>query len=77
MFRFLIITGAAVVALATPAAAQGRVSIEQALTQLNGLCEKDYKPACIKFGVAIAGLPARQARKLRSAHPDWWWWEKW
>ncbi len=77
MVRVLIIIGAVVLALATPAAAQSRVNIEQALTQLHGLCEKDYKPACIKFGVAIAGLPPRQVRKLRSDHPDWWWWEKW
>jgi hypothetical protein len=77
MVRIFIIGFALMLALTTPAEAQKMVSAEQALTQLHGLCERDYKPACIKFGLAIGGIPPREARKLRSAHPEWWWWERW
>jgi hypothetical protein len=77
MIRILIIGSALLLALTTPATAQKKVSVDQALTQLNGLCERDYKPACIKFGLIISKIPPREARKLRSAHPEWWWWEKW
>ena len=76
MIRILIIGSALMLALTTPAAAQKKVSVEQALTQLQGLCERDYKPACIKFGHHLK-IPPREARKLRSAHPEWWWWERW
>jgi hypothetical protein len=62
--------------LVTPAAAQ-KVSIEKGLTQLHGLCERDYKPACIRFGLVIGRIPPREARKLRGEHPEWWWWERW
>jgi hypothetical protein len=77
MVRILIICVALMLTLTTPAAAQKKVSAEQALTQLNGLCERDYKPACIKFGLLIGGMPPREVRKLRGAHPEWWWWERW
>jgi hypothetical protein len=77
MIRILIIGSALLLALTTPATAQKKVSVDQALTQLNGLCERDYKPACIRFGLVIGRIPAREAGKLRSAHPEWWWWERW
>ena len=77
MTRVLIIGSILMLALTTPAAAQKRVTVEQALAQLYGLCERDYKPACIKFGLVVGKIPPRDARKLRNAHPEWWWWERW
>jgi hypothetical protein len=76
MVRILIIGIGLMFVLTMPAAAQ-KVTVEQALTQLHGLCDRDYKPACIKFGLVIGRIPPREARKLRSAHPEWWWWERW
>jgi hypothetical protein len=76
MVRILILGGALMLALTMPAAAQKR-TVQEVLTQLNGLCERDYKPACIRFGLVIGRIPAREAGKLRSAHPEWWWWERW
>jgi hypothetical protein len=77
MLRILIIASALMLALNAPAEAQKKVSVEQALTQLHSLCERDYTPACIKLGFAIGGIPPRQANKLRTAHPEWFWWERW
>jgi hypothetical protein len=77
MGRVMIIGTAVSLALIVPAAAQQRVTPEQALTQLHGLCERDYKPACIKFGLIVGKLPPREERRLRREHPDWWWWERW
>jgi hypothetical protein len=77
MVRILIIVSALMLALITPAVAQKKVTVEQALTQLYGLCERDYTPACFKFGLVVGRLPPRQANKLRSAHPEWFWWERW
>jgi hypothetical protein len=76
MVRIWIISIALVVALAMPAAAQ-KPSVEKVLTQLYGLCDRDYKPACIRLGLVIGRIPPPLARKLRSAHPEWWWWERW
>jgi hypothetical protein len=76
MVRILIIGGALMLALTMPAAAQKR-TVQEVLTQLHGLCERDYKPACIRFGLVIGRIPPREAGKLRSAHPEWWWWERW
>jgi hypothetical protein len=76
MVRIWIIGIALMLVLTTPAAAQ-KVTVEQALTQLYGLCERDYKPACIRFGLVIGRVPPRDARKLRGAHAEWWWWERW
>jgi hypothetical protein len=76
MVRIWIIAIALTLALVTPATAQ-KVTVEQALTQLYGLCGRDYKPACIRFGLVIGRVPAKYARKLRGAHPEWWWWERW
>jgi hypothetical protein len=44
---------------------------------LHGLCEQDYKPACIKLGLVIGKLPPAAERKLRRDHPEWWWWLRW
>ena len=66
-----------ILVLTTAAVAQKRVTVEQALTQLHSLCERDYKPACIKLGLVIGRMPLAAAGKLRSAHPEWWWWERW
>ena len=77
MARSLIAGIILMLALTAPEAAQKRVTIEQALTQLNGLCERDYKPACIRLGLLIGKIPSRDARRLRSTHPEWWWWERW
>ena len=63
-------------ALAVPAAAQPR-SVSNALERLHTLCEQNYKPACIRLGVFIAGLPPSAGRRLRRDHPEWWWWERW
>jgi len=76
MGRIFIIGSAFMLALAMPAAAQ-KVTVEKALTQLHGLCEQDYKPACIKLGLVIGRIPPREAGKLRGARPEWWWWERW
>lgn len=76
MVRIWIVGIALALALTTPAVAQ-KVTVEQALTQLYGLCERDYIPACIKFGLVVGKVPAKDARKLRDAHPEWWWWERW
>jgi hypothetical protein len=77
MVRILIVASALMLALTMPATAQKKVTVEQALTQLHGLCERDYTPACIKLGLVIGKLPPREANKLRSAHPEWFWWERW
>jgi hypothetical protein len=77
MVRILIVASALMLALTMPATAQKKVTVEQALTQLHGLCERDYTPACIKLGLVIGKLPPREAHKLRSAHPEWFWWERW
>jgi len=77
MVRPLIIAIGFVFAVNTSAAAQKKVTVEQALTQLHGLCERDYKPACIKFGFVVGKVPPREAGTLRKAHPEWWWWERW
>lgn len=76
MVRIWIMSIALMLALIMPAAAQ-KPSVEEVLTQLYGLCDRDYKPACIRLGFVIAKIPALLARKLRSAHPEWWWWERW
>ena len=62
-------------ALAMPAAAQQPTP--QILERLHALCDQDYKPACIKFGFAVAKLSPRAAKKMRRDHPQWWWWERW
>ena len=76
MIRTLIIATALMFALTTHAAAQ-RQNVQVALTQLHGLCERDYKPACIKLGLVVGRIPPREASKLRTAHPEWFWWERW
>ena len=76
MVRIWMIAGALMLALTMPAVAQ-KVTAERALAQLYGLCDRDYKPACIKFGLVVGRIPPREARKLRNDHPEWWWWERW
>jgi hypothetical protein len=76
MIRILIIGIALTFALTAHAAPQKR-TVEEVLTQLHGLCDRDYKPACIRFGLVIGRIPPGEARKLRSDHPEWWWWERW
>ena len=77
MARVLMVGSILMVALTMPAMAQKRVTVEQALTQLHGLCGRDYKPACIRLGLVIGRMPPRDAKKLQNAHPEWWWWERW
>jgi hypothetical protein len=78
MVRIWIIGTALMLAFSVPAAAQKQQrTVQEVLTQLHGLCERDYKPACIRFGLVIGRIPPPQARKLRSEHPEWWWWERW
>ena len=77
MIRTFIIAVALMVTLTMHAEAQKKVTIEQALGQLHGLCEQDYKPACMKLGFVVGRIPPREAKKLRSAHPEWFWWERW
>lgn len=76
MMRIFMISSALALALAVPAAAQPR-SVSNALERLHTLCEQNYKPACIRLGVFIAGLPPSAGRRLRRDHPEWWWWERW
>ena len=77
MIRSLIIAVALMFTLTTHATAQKKVTVEQALAQLHGLCEQDYKPACMKLGFVVGRIPPREAKKLRAAHPEWFWWERW
>jgi hypothetical protein len=78
MVRIWIIGTALMLACSAPAAAQKQQrTVQEVLTQLHGLCERDYKPACIRFGLVIGRIPPPQVRKLRSEHPEWWWWERW
>ena len=77
MVRNFIIAVALMFTLNTQAAAQKKVTIEQALAQLHGLCEQDYKPACMKLGFVVGRIPPRESKKLRAAHPEWFWWERW
>src|SRR5215218_10249460 len=49
----------------------GRSVQQGGLEHLHALCDQDYKPACIKFGVVIGSLPAGVTRKLRRDHPEW------
>jgi hypothetical protein len=76
MVRNWILGSALVLATAMPATAQQRPATE-VLARLHGLCEQDYKPACIKFGLVIGKLPPAAERKLRRDHPEWWWWLRW
>ena len=75
--RAFIISIVLMFTLTTLATAQKKVTVEQALAQLHGLCEQDYKPACMKLGLVVARLPPREAKKLRDSHPEWFWWERW
>jgi hypothetical protein len=77
MVRILMLAGALLLAFTAPAASQKKITVEQALAQLYGLCDRDYKPACIKLGLVIGRIPPKQVDKLRRAHPEWWWWERW
>ena len=78
MIRSLILAPALMLALTAHAAAQKeKVTVERALAQLHGLCERDYKPACMKLGLVVGRIPPREAKKLRTAHPEWFWWERW
>jgi hypothetical protein len=43
---------------------------------LAGLCDRDDKPAYIRFGLVIGGVLPREAGKLGKADPEWWW-ERW
>ena len=77
MIRILMAASTLTLALTIPAAAQKKVTVDQALAQLHGLCDRDYKPACIKLGLVIGKIPPKEVNKLRRAHPEWWWWERW
>ena len=77
MVRTFIIAVALMFALTMHAAAQKKVTVEQALAQLHGLCEQDYKPACMKLGFVVERISSREAKKLRASHPEWFWWERW
>ena len=77
MVRNFIIAVALMFTLTTHATAQKKLTVEQALAQLHGLCEQDYKPACMKLGFVVGRIPPRESKKLRAAHPEWFWWERW
>lgn len=76
MIRVAVICCALALAVAAPAVAQQQ-SAPKILERLNNLCSENYKPACIKLGFVLARLSPMTARKLRRAHPEWWWWERW
>jgi hypothetical protein len=44
-----------------------KVTVEQALTQLYGLCERDYTPACFKLGSSSEDF--RQGKRINCAAP--------
>lgn len=74
-----VLIGAAVALLAgmmslpSPAQAQQRrVQIQRA----HALCQRGYRPACIRFGYLLGVNRGRQA-EWRREHPDWWWWQRW
>jgi hypothetical protein len=78
MIRILVIGTVLTLALSTPVAAQKtKITVEKALGQLHGLCERDYKPACMKLGLVIGRIPPKEANKLRASNPEWFWWERW
>ena len=77
MIRTFIIAVTLMFTLTTHATAQKKITVEQALAQLHGLCEQDYKPACMKLGFVVGRIPPRESKKLRAAHPEWFWWERW
>jgi hypothetical protein len=77
MIRTWIIGSVLVLALNVPAVAQQRRPAPEVLERLHGLCEQDYKPACIKLGLVIGKLPPATESKLRREHPEWWWWLRW
>jgi hypothetical protein len=78
MIRILIIGTVLTLALNAPAAAQKeKITVEKALSQLHGLCERDYKPACMKLGMVIGRIPPKEANKFRKSNPEWFWWERW
>jgi hypothetical protein len=63
------------VGAAAPAQAQrGRRQAE--MDRLYRLCEQNYKPACIRFGITIGENRGRQ-QEWRRDHPNWYWWERW
>jgi hypothetical protein len=46
------------------------------MDRLYALCEQNYKPACIRFGIMIGENRGRQ-QEWRREHPNWYWWERW
>ena len=76
MVRTLMLAIALILAFTLHAAAKKR-SGGEVLARLHGLCERDYKPSCIKLGLVIGRIPPREANKFRTAHPEWFWWERW
>jgi hypothetical protein len=78
MSRTLLVGAAALVLIGTAAAPadaqQGRRRAE--MGRLHALCDQNYKPACIRFGIMIGENRGRQ-KDWRREHPDWYWWERW
>ena len=78
MLRKLLIAAAALFIVASstaPAdAQQGRRRAE--MERLFALCDQNYKPACIRFGIMI-GENRGRTQEWRREHPNWWWWERW
>jgi hypothetical protein len=77
MARTLLIAAALVLgALAmTPAPASAQ-RWEPEMRRLHTLCDRGYKPACIRFGYILGMNRGRQA-EWRRLHPNWWWWQPW
>ena len=76
MRRTLYVATAALLffCFAAPSAdAQGQRRAEMA--RLHALCDQNYKPACIRFGIMIGQNQARWA-DWRREHPNWWWWDR-
>lgn len=80
MSRKLLIGAAALLLLATatpPTPAQAQQGWRRAeMERLYALCDQNYKPACIRFGIMIGENHGRHQQWKRD-HPNWWWWERW
>jgi hypothetical protein len=58
------------------AQAQAQVPWRERIHRQRVLCDRGYRPACIRFGYMLGINRGRQA-EWRRDHPNWWWWQRW
>ncbi|HVC54307.1 MAG TPA: hypothetical protein VND95_00025 [Stellaceae bacterium] len=78
MIRKLIFGAAALLLVGVttaPVPAQAQRWVPE-MRRLHALCNRGYRPACIRFGFILGANRARQA-EWRRLHPNWWWWQPW